>query len=271
MLYNIFILSDGTGRTAQQALNSALLQFEENNVKTLVYPGIRTKEQIVSIFKEVKEKKGLVVHTIVSKHLRELILQQGRLHEIGTIDIMGPLLAQLSHNFDNLPIEKPGIFEVINKAYFQRIEAVEFTLRHDDGLRFEELGLADVVLLGVSRTFKTPISVYMAHKGWSVANVPVVLGMPLPETVYKIDPKRVFCLNTSASRLAELRKIRHHHLGGQTGDYSSYQYVRDELNYAHQLYRLQSEWTIINVTFKPIEEISSEIITHIRDRYNVAD
>ena len=93
----------------------------------------------------------------MNKKLRNLILEQGRLHDLLTIDLMGPLLAQLSHYFENSPSEKPGIYHTLNKAYFQRIEAVEFTLRHDDGQRVEELNNADIVLLGVSRTFKTPI------------------------------------------------------------------------------------------------------------------
>lgn len=266
MKHKIFILSDGTGRTAQQALKAALVQFPDSEVETFLKPGVRTEDQVMEIIDEAHKENGLIVHTLVSKRLRHLVLEHARLHDIGTIDIMGPLLAQLSHNFSNAPSETPGIFEVLNKAYFQRIEAVEYTLRHDDGLRTEELDRADIVLLGVSRTFKTPLSVYMAYKGWLVANVPIVLDMKIPESVFKVNPNRVFCLTTYAHRLAELRKIRDGYLGGNTGDYSNKSYIQKELNYASNIYRTHPNWTVINVTNKPIEEISSEILTDLRSK-----
>jgi len=177
---------------------------------------------------------------------------------------MGPLLAHLSHHFENSPLEKPGIFHQLNKAYFQRIEAVECTLRHADGQRVEELDKADIVLLGVSRTFKTPLSIYFSHKGWRVANIPIVLDIPLPDIIYDLPPKRIFCLTTISSRLAELRQVRDKHLGGLTGEYASPAYVKRELDYARRIFRMHPKWTIVNVTNKPIEEISSEILSTIR-------
>ena len=164
MIEHIFIISDGTGNTAKQALTAALVQFESTEVETHIRPNVRKKKQVLDIISEAYEIKGIIIHTVVSKKLRHLIHELGRLHELRTIDLMGPLLAQLSHHFHNAPSEKPGIFHKYNRAYFQRIEAVEFTLCHDDGQRTEELNKADIVLLGVSRTFKTPLSVYMAYK-----------------------------------------------------------------------------------------------------------
>jgi regulator of PEP synthase PpsR (kinase-PPPase family) len=266
MKHNIFIISDGTGGTAKRALKAALVQFGKTETETFLYPRVRDEAQVLEIISEARRKRGLIVHTLVSKKLRHFILEQARLNDVGTIDIMGPLLAQLSHNFENTPSEKPGIFEVLNKAYFQRIKAVEFTIHHDDGLRVEELDKADIVLLGVSRTFKTPLSVYLAHKGWLVANVPIILGFDLPDTVFKLNPDRVFCLTTFSRRLAELRKTRDNYLGGNTGDYADQQYVKKELNYASRIYRLHPKWNIINVTNKPIEEISSEILSILRTK-----
>lgn len=266
MLQHIFIISDGTGGTAKQALKAALVQFESANVKTYSRPNVRKKKHVLAVIKEAYEIKGMIIHTLVSKKLRHLILEQGRLHEIRTIDMMGPLLAQLSHHFEYSPTEKPGIFRELNKAYFQRIEAVEYTLRHDDGQRFEEIDKADILLLGVSRTFKTPLSVYLANKGWRVANVPIILDIPLPDIVYNFPPERVFCLTTFSKRLSELRLVRHQHLGGTTGNYSDRLYVRKELNYALKIFRTHRKWTIVNVTNKPIEEISSEILSNIRGK-----
>lgn len=269
MLQHVFIVSDGTGQTAKQALKAALVQFETVEVETHLRPDVRTEQQVLEIVSQAHEIHGLIIHTIVSKKLRHLILEQGRLHDINTIDLMGPLLARLSHHFVDFPSEKPGIFHELNKAYFQRIEAVEFTLRHDDGQRTEELGNADIVLLGVSRTFKTPLSVYMAHKGWSVANIPIIFGFEIPKILFHIPPERVFCLTTNPNRLAELRKARDKHLGGLTGNYSDKLFVQNELNYALKIFRNHPKWTIVNVTYKPIEEISSEILSNIRKRVNL--
>ena len=268
MKQHVFIVSDGTGRTAEQLLKAALVQFESTKVKTHICPNVRREEQILKIIANAYKINGLIIHTLVSRELRHLILYQGRLHDLYTIDVMGPLLGQLSNQFDNTPAEKPGIYGKLNKAYFQRIEAVEYTLRHDDGQRVEELEGADLVLLGVSRTFKTPLSVYMAHKGWRVANIPIVLGIPLPESVYALPPEKVFCLTTYSRRLSELRKNRDKHLGGFTGQYADRIHVKEELNYARRIFRIHPKWKVIIVTNKPIEEISSEILIHLRKNKN---
>ncbi len=266
MLQNVFIVSDGTGGTARQLMKAALVQFEFIEVEPFIRPNVRTEEQIMEIIYEAEKIHGLVIHTLVSRELRHLILKKGRLHNVRTIDLMGPLLAQLSHHFENVPTEKPGIYHKLNKAYFQRIEAIEFALRHDDGQHVNELDNANIVLLGVSRTFKTPLSVYMAYKGWKVANIPIILNFPLPDIVYKLPTERIFCLTTYPSRLTRLRKVRDIHLGGLTGNYSNLSYVQQELNYGNRIFNINSSWQVIDVTNKPIEEISSEILTHIKSK-----
>ena len=265
MIQHVFIVSDGTGRTATQLLDSALVQFRSVEVKKHIRPQVRTEKQIREIILEAYQIGGMVIHTLVSKDSRHVILDYGRLYDLVTIDMMGPMLSQIAIQFENLPLEKPGIFSKLNKAYFQRIEAVEFTLRHDDGQRVHELNKADIVLLGVSRTFKTPLSVYMAHKGWFVGNIPIILGMALPDIVYSLPSDRVFCLNTYSKRLATLRESRDQHLGGFTGNYSSRLYVQKELDYARKIFRMHPKWNLINVSHKPIEEISSEILGVLRE------
>ena len=260
MLQHVFVVSDGTGGTAKQALKAALVQFEFIKVETHIRPNVRSEQQVKEIITEAFLLKGLIIHTIVSKKLRHLILDQGRLNELQTIDLMGPLLAQLSNYLENSPSEKPGIYHKLNKAYFQRIEAVEFTLRHDDGQHVDELKSADIVLLGVSRTFN------MAHKGWRVANIPIILNIPIPKIVFELPPNRVFCLTTTSGRLAELRQARNQYLGGYTGQYSNRSHVQEELNYASRLFRTHPKWSIVRVTNKPIEEICSEILSNIRRR-----
>jgi hypothetical protein len=230
----------------------------------MIYPHISNEKQILEIIVEASLCKGLIIFTVVSKKLRDFIHDQCRLYGVETIDLMGPLLAHFSHHFSYSPSEKPGIYYELNKAYFKRIEAVEYTLRHDDGQRVEELDKAEIVILGVSRTVKTPVSIYLAHKGWLVANIPIVLGMEPPDILFKIPPDRVFCLTTFPNHLAELRKVREKHLGGNLGDYAKPSHIMRELEYANGIYRRQAKWTKIDITNKPIEEISMEILAGLR-------
>jgi len=257
-------MSDGTGKTAELALQAALTQFPDVEVQITRFPGVRKEQQIYDITEGAAENGSTIVHTVVSTQFRNLILEPGRLHNVETIDLMGHLLARLSNQFDYSPSEKPGLFRKLNRAYFQRIEAMEFTLRHDDGQRVRELEKAEIILLGVSRTFKTPLSIFLAFKGWMVANVPIVLDIEPPSILEKLPPRRVFCLTTDPRALAALRSVRHEHLGGATGEYASLDYVRRELKYAYQYFLKQQDWSIIKVTHKPIEEIATEILKLMR-------
>lgn len=259
-MYYVFVVSDGTGRTAEQALNAAFTQFEDRQLEIIVKPGIRTKLQVLEVVQEALQKKAFIVHTLVSDEMRSLMLNTARRLNVETIDLMGPLLMRLSHQFANSPSEKPGLFHEVNKDYFRRIEAIEYAFRHDDGQRANELDKADIILLGVSRTFKTPLCIYLAIKGWLVANVPIVLDMDPPKQLNSIDPHKVFGLTTYPSTLSRLRRTRHEHLGGITGSYADHEYVTRELRYAHSIFHRHSRWAVINVTSKAIEEIASEIL-----------
>ncbi len=259
-VYNIFIVSDGSGRTAEQALSAALIQFSDVEVKLIKRAKVRTEKKVKDVVLEAKNAGGFIVHTLVTDRLREVMLRFGRNYNVDTIDLMGGLLSRLSQKFALSPAEKPGLFGQINKSYFRRIESMEFAFRHDDGQRVNELKKAEILILGVSRTFKTPLSIYLAFKEWFVANVPIVIGEELPQIVYKIPTSRVFCLDTNARALSELRRARQDYLGGAVGDYDDIESVRVELMYARKIFSKNPKWSVINVTNKPIEEIASEIL-----------
>jgi len=259
--YNIYIVSDGSGRTAEQALTAALAQFGNVKVNLIRRPKVRTEQRVINVIKEAKENDGFIVHTLVTDKLREAMLRGGRKNNVDTIDLMGGLLARLSEEFSVSPAEKPGLFGQLNKTYFRRIETMEFAFHHDDGQRVNELKKAEIVLLGVSRTFKTPLSIYLAFKGWFAANVPIVMGQEFPPIINKLLASNVFCLDTNARALAELRRARQSYLGGAVGDYDDIEYVRMELMYARNIFSKNPGWAIINVTNKPIEEIATEILT----------
>jgi len=266
-MHHVFVVSDGTGRTAENALRAALLQFTGANIKIEKRTSVRTEEQIFSVIKEVKnKKKGFVVHTLVSDKLRSILIRNCRHSNIETIDLMGPLLHRLQELLQTSPMEKPGIFSQLNETYFRRIETMEFAVNHDDGLRDHEINKAEIILVGVSRTFKTPLSIYLAFKGWYVANIPLVLDIRPPEILFKVPPEKVFGLLTNPIRLATLRKARHEYLGDSTGDYVNPDYVKREINYSKRIFSNNPKWQIISVTNKPIEEIATEIIALIQKR-----
>ncbi len=256
----IFIVSDGTGRTATQALNAAITQFPDHQLETVIHNEVRSKQQIEDAVKDAAEVGAFIVHTLVSNDLRDFMITTGRTLNVETIDLMGPLLARLSEKLMYSPAEKPGIFSEINREYFKRIDAMQFAFQHDDGLRPEELHKAEIVLLGVSRTFKTPLSIYFAFKGWMVANVPIVLNLEPPKEIFELPTDRVFCLTAYALNLSTLRHVRLEHLGLSAADYASLKHVERELNYAKFVFSKQPKWPIITVTNKPIEEIANEII-----------
>lgn len=237
-----------------------MIQFSGASVAIERRPAVRTAEQVRQVARETAQVGGCIVHTLVLDELREEMVRAGRLHNVETIDLMGPLLARLSQQLSISPAEKPGLFRQLNKAYFRRIETMEFALRHDDGQRPYELSEAELVLLGVSRTFKTPLSIYLAFKGWFVANVPIIMNKGLPSALLELPPGRVFGLTIDPGRLVELRQARDQRWGGALGDYADPDFVQLEVSYAENIFHSHPEWPVIEVTDKPIEEITSEIL-----------
>ncbi|MGD2143201.1 MAG: pyruvate, water dikinase regulatory protein [Anaerolineae bacterium] len=259
-MYHVLVVSDGSGATADQVLNAALTQFKGATVKIERRPMVRTKESVRQVVLEAAGVGGCIVHTLVLDELRHEMLRAGRLHNVETIDLMGPLLARLSQQLSTSPVETPGLFRQLNEEYFRRIETMEFALRHDDGRRAHEVGLAEIVLVGVSRTFKTPLSIYLAFKGWFVANVPIILGKTPHRTLFELPTGRVFGLTIDPNRLAELRGAREARWGAALGEYADPDFVRRETGYAHDIFCSHPGWPIVEVTDKPIEEIASEIL-----------
>lgn len=256
---NVFVFSDGTGRTAEQAVMAAMTQFPDSEVEILRRGNIRTETDVQQYITEAAEANGIVVHTLVSDHLRECLLHHARIHNVEAIDLMGPLLSRLSHYLENAPKGEPGLYFNLNQEYFKRIDAVQFAFNHDDGLRSYEYDKSEIVLVGVSRTFKTPLSIYLAFKGWFSANFPIVMGCDPPDELLGLPHGRVFGLTTQAHELSSLRVARQQYLGGSTGDYSSLDNVRKELVYAQRIFSRYG-WPVVEVTNKPIEEIASEIL-----------
>lgn len=265
-MQKIFVVSDGSGRTAEQVLNAALTQFPDASVETLMKQEVRTEEQIEELMCEVKAANGMVLHTLVSEPLRDAMTRISRVHHVESMDLMGPLLLRLSTFLANEPTQKPGLFFKLNEEYFKRIDSMQFAFNHDDGQRAFDYEKAELILVGVSRTFKTPLSIYFAFRGWFVANYPVVPGNEIPGILSSLPLGRVFGLTTDPEDLATLRTVRQQYLGGNADGYSSIDQVKRELKFAETLFA-SHQWPVIRVTNKPIEEIASEILA-VKRRYN---
>ena len=256
----IYVISDGTGRTAQQAVKAALTQFKGSNPEIKRYGNILNIQQVMEVVSWAKAEKAIIIHTLVTDKLREELVKLTRIHHVESIDLMGPLLHRLSDHLSADPSEEPGLYRVLSDSYFRKIETMQFAFKHDDGKRIHNIDQAEIILLGVSRTFKTPLSIYLAFRGWYVANVPIILDFPVPDEVLQIPSEKIYCLTTYPSRLTQLRRAREDRLKVSTGNYADPVYVRKEINYANRIFDSHPDWQKINVTSKSIEEIAAEII-----------
>ena len=258
---HIYAVSDATGTTAERVVRAALVQFDDHQIEITQYGSVRTSEQIRDIVTEAARTGGFVVHTFVFENLRHAMLTEGRAQNVTTIDLMGPLLARLSDLLATPPRSEPGIFQPFDSAYLQRIDAINFTVRHDDGHNVHDLDQAEIVLVGVSRTSKTPVSIYLAYRGWKVANVPIALGIEPPKELFSLPKRRAVGLVVKPERLAELRKARLERMGTHALGYADLDHVRKETAYAYEVLERRRDWPLVDVTSKPIEEAASEVVT----------
>lgn len=260
----VYLLSDATGETVEKIATAALTQFREKAVRMKRIANVRNKNQVYEALDAALEEGALVVYTIVNRELALLV--HGECESLGLlhIDLFTPLLMKLSEFFGLSPGEIPGLLHGVDEDYFRRVEAVEFTVKHDDGQEVRNLHKADIVLVGVSRTSKTPLSIYLAHRGWRVANVPLVQGIEPPAELFQVDPGRVVGLVIDPERLLELRASRLRNLGQDPrAAYADYEQIDDELRFARNLFR-RHPWVVINVTGKAVEETANEVLVKLR-------
>lgn len=265
----VHVVSDATGATAHQVVHAALVQFD-TDLEIRIHPNVDEEAKIRQIVAEVAAEGGFIVHTLVLPHLREQILEEGRAQGVHTVDLMGPLLTRLSLLLATPPKAQPGLARQLEESYYRRIEAVEFTVRHDDGRNPADLPQADIVLTGVSRTSKTPVSIYLSYQGWRVANVPIVLGVEPPPQLFQADPRKVVAFTVRPERLAVLRTARLKSRGldplNERVPYVEIEHIRQELAYSQEIFQRNPGWPIIDVTNKPVEETASEVVNLIHHR-----
>jgi len=256
----VFIVSGGEGTSGEQLVRTAMVQFHEADVEVIVIPRVRRKRQVNEAVERAAAAGGTIVHTLVDAYLRHTLIRQARARNVVAIDLMGRLLTRLSSVLKSRPIGKPGLYRQLHEENFERVEAMEFNVNHDDGRNTRELYLADIVLIGVSRVGKTPISMYLALLGWKVANVPLVPGLSPPEELFAIDRRRVVGLTISAEQLMIHRRLRTRRLQVKEQiPYTRATELRAEREMARQ-FCLGHGFALIDVTNKPVEESADEII-----------
>jgi len=260
---SIYLLSDATGETAEKMVMAALTQFRERPVKIKRVNNVRTKNQVYEALDEALANGALVVYTIVNRDLAQMVHDECDGLGLTSIDLLTPILIKLAQYLGRSPKETPGLLHGMDEAYFRRIEAIEFTVKHDDGQEPRNLYQADIVLVGLSRTSKTPLSMYLAHRGWKVANVPLVPGIDPPSQLFEVDERRIAGLVIDPQRLVELRAARLRNLGQDPRmAYADFEQIEDELKFARAFFR-RHPWVVIDVTGKAIEETANEVLVKL--------
>ncbi|HRD67182.1 MAG TPA: pyruvate, water dikinase regulatory protein [Candidatus Competibacter sp.] len=256
---SIFIVSGGTGFSGEQLLRTALAQFPIADVEIAVIAGVRRPEQLESVVAQAAATNGLIAHTLVDVDLRLTLDRLARDRGVLAVDLIGPLLAQLQVVLGTDPAGQPGLYREQNREALERTEAIDYTLAHDDGRHPEGWRQADIVLIGVSRVGKTPISLYLASLGWKVANVPLVGGEPPPE-LFRLYRRRVVGLTIDPDQLLVHRRWRERRLKvSLSGSYSNPLKLREELEAARRVC-LQGGFAVVDITNKPVEVSAKEIL-----------
>ncbi|WP_298436242.1 pyruvate, water dikinase regulatory protein [Geobacter sp.] len=263
---HIYLFSDATGETVERVVRAALSQFRDVEVRFHRMSRIRSREDVRHSLEEVLKERGIVVYTLVDTELAQLLRDEAEAHGLQSVDLISPLLYKLSDFFGVPPQKEPGLLYQLNAEYHKRVEAVDFTVKHDDGQDPRGLAKADFVLVGVSRSSKTPLSMYLAHKGYKVANVPLVKGIEPPPELFKVNPSRVVGLIIDPHRLVEIRSARLRNLGQSArGSYAALEKVEEELETCRRLYRRNPGWLVIDVTRKSVEESAAEILQRLNE------
>lgn len=264
----IYVVSGGRGLAGNNMVQSLLIQYPDNNIPVIIVPHVIEEAQLFDVVMQAKTDGGLIAHTMVNPDLRIKLNQLCKEFGVRCVDFMGDLAAHLDKTLNIKPLKHPGLYREINQQYFDRIESIEFTLSHDDGMSPERLKNAEIILTGVSRVGKTPLSVYLAMFGWKVANVPLVKGIQPPEELFEVDPQRVFGLHIGVSQLIAHRKKRLLSWNNHQNElYVDEQSVREEIRYAMFIFD-RGGFTVLNVTNKPIESTANEILNKMSSRFS---
>ena len=260
--YQIFLISDSTGETLDRIFLSLKAQFQNIDYKVNSYSFTRTENQILKILDLAQSQpNSIILYTIVDNNLAKFLANNCDEKKIPCFGVLGSLILSFSKLFNQKASHEPSGQHVLNEEYYNRIEAIQFTMNHDDGNLLSDVEKSDIILLGVSRTSKTPTSIYLANKGYKTANIPLVNKNSIPETIKK-NPQK-FCivgLTTEAERLADIRKNRMNSLKEKSNkNYTDLEKIKKEVEEAKSTFK-KYKWPTIDITRKSVEETAASII-----------
>lgn len=260
---HIYICSDAVGETAEAVVLATMRQFDALQIQIKRISQIKHEQEICQVIAEASTTGGFVAFTLVQPHLREIMREESKRLNIKAVDIMGPMMDAFIETFHSEPKSKPGLLHQLDENYFRRVEAIEFTVRCDDGRDPNCMVQADIVLIGVSRTSKTPLSIFLAHKGYKVANFPLVPEVKIPDELYQLPHNRVIGLTMEAEQMLNIRTERLKSVGLPEGSkYGTRARIIEELNYAQSVIH-KIGCPTIDVTNKAIEETAGIILQHM--------
>ncbi|WP_099158533.1 pyruvate, water dikinase regulatory protein [Virgibacillus ndiopensis] len=260
----VFVLSDSVGETAELVIKAGLSQFNNGQYKIQRIPYVEDKKTIDEALLLAKEKQGIIGFTLVDPLLRKHLNNAAKRINIEAIDIMGPMMDSMERVFGKPPRLEAGLVHKLDEDYFKRVEAIEFAVKYDDGRDPRGISRADIILIGVSRTSKTPLSQYLAHKRIKVANVPIVPEVDPPEELYEVDPDKCIGLRITPEKLNDIRKERLKALGlGDQATYANMNRIHQELAYFDKVVN-KIGCKVVNVSNKAVEETANSIMRLIR-------
>ena len=268
--YNVYLVSDSTGETLDRIFLSIKSQFSNFDYNKKEFVFVRTEQQINKIIEEcVGKSNSIILYTIVETKLAKFITSQSEKNNIPCYGILGTLILNFSKLLNQKAIHKPSAQHVLDEDYYKRMEAIQYTMSHDDGKKTEDLLLADVILLGVSRTSKTPTSIYLANRGFKTINIPLVTNHKLPnELLSSKDNKCVIGLYADPERLSDIRRNRVAMMKEEKIDsYVDVNFIKREVDESKVLFK-KYNWPTIDVTRKSVEETAASIIRIYEIRKN---
>ena len=260
--HEIFLISDSTGETIDRIFTALKAQFKDFSYKTQQFSFTRTENQISEILKEAKTKKNtIILYTLVDQKLALFLKELSKKNNIPCFGVLGELIENFSKILNKQSLNIPSRQHKLNEEYYERVEAIQFTMRHDDGNDVKDIEESDIILLGVSRTSKTPTSIYLANRGYKTSNIPLVNENSIPEKIKKNKKKIcVVGLTTDPERLIDLRKNRLRSLKeNEKTDYTNLKKISEEVKAARKTFK-KYKWPVIDVTRKSVEETAASII-----------
>jgi regulator of PEP synthase PpsR (kinase-PPPase family) len=267
---HLHLLSDSTGETLEVIAKSCLAQFDDVQAMRHLWPMVRSEGHLDRVLDDIERRPGLVLYTLVNNNIRRELEQKCRKRGIHAVSALDPVVDALSAVLGQEAKARPGRQHALDAAYFARVDAIQFTIAHDDGVGSENWEEADVVLAGVSRTSKTPTSIYLANRGFKVANIPLVPESPPPRNLFTLKHPMVVGLTVNSERLIQIRRNRLLTLNqAPETDYVDQDKVSAELAFARRLYA-DNGWPVIDVTRRSIEETAYAIVKLCEQRTEAA-